>query len=135
MVVVLAGAGSSYAIFAYSNNHTPSCSGYPPGGDCRANYSYTFTISVNYTGPWRLTYQGYASMAESNPTNANGNLTGNGPYSRPVTLAGPNNNGLTLCATAQKLDASDATLTVIVTGSNSISAPDGSVTYRGGVVP
>jgi len=131
----LVGAGWSYAIFAYANSYPPFCSGYPPGGDCRANYSYTFTISLNYTGPWRLTYQGYASMGESNPTNANGNLTGNGPYSRPVILTGPNNNGLTLCATAQKLDGSNTTLTLAVTGSNSTSAPYGSVTYCGGVVP
>ena len=74
-------------------------------------------------------------MGESNPTNANGNLTGNGPYSRPVILTGPNNNGLTLCATAQKLDGSNTTLTLAVTGSNSTSAPYGSVTYCGGVVP
>ena len=134
IVVVLVGAGG-YALFAYAYSYPPFCSGYPPVGDCSGNYSSTFTISVNYAGPWRLTYQGYDSLGESNPTNVNGNLTGNGPYSRPVTLSGPNTNGMYLCATAQKLDRSNVTLTLTVTGSRNTSAPYGSVTYCGGVVP
>src|ERR1700733_3087207 len=59
-----------------------SCSGYPPGGDCLATYNYTFAISVNYTGPWKLSYQGYDSMGTpSNPTNVGGNDTGTGFFS------------------------------------------------------
>ena len=54
-VVLVAAAG--YSLFAYEHSYPPFCSGYPPGGNCAGNYSYTFTISVNYTGPWRLTYQ------------------------------------------------------------------------------
>ncbi len=80
-------------------------------------------------------YQGYASGGESNPTNAKGNLTGSGPYSRPVTLSGPNTNGLYLCATAQKLDGSNSTLTLTVTGSSETSLPYGSTSYCGGVYP
>jgi hypothetical protein len=113
-----------------------SCSGYPPGGDCLANYSYTFTVSVNYSGPWKLTYQGYSCIAcSSNSLNVGGNITGNGLYSKSVILTGPNNNGLTLCATAQKLDGSNLTLILTVTGYNETSLPYGSTSYCGGVVP
>ena len=78
---------------------------------------------------------GYKGMGESSPASVSGNLTGSGPFSRPVTLSGPNNNGLTLCATAQKLDGSDSTLVLTVTSPNETSIPYGSVSYCGGVVP
>lgn len=98
LVIILIGT-VTYIFAAYEYNYPPFCSGYPPGGDCPGTYTYTFTISVNYTGPWRLTYQGFLGMGESNPAGVSGNLTGSGPSSQPVTLFGPNNNGLTICAT------------------------------------
>ena len=112
-----------------------SCSGYPPNGDCLAIYSYAFTVSVNYTGHWELTYQGYNSLSRSNPTNVTGSYSGTGFYSVPITVKGLNNNGLTLCAQAQKLDGSSATLILSVMGSNQTSTPFGEVTYCGTVVP
>jgi hypothetical protein len=120
-----------------STTISSSCSGYPPGGDCLATYNYTFTISVNYSGSWKLNYQGYNCMVscESNPLNVSGNYTGSGFYSKAVTLSGLNNNGLTLCATAQKLDGSNSTLVLTVTGYNETSLPYGSTSYCGGVVP
>ena len=103
-----------------------SCTGYPPGGDCLAIYSYTFTISVNYTGPWKLTYQG---------NHVSGNDTGSGFFSKGVTLSDVNTNWLTLCATAQKLDGSNNTIILTVTGHNETSLPYGVTSYCGGVVP
>jgi hypothetical protein len=100
LVIILIGT-VTYIFAAYEYNYPPFCSGYPPGGDCPGTYTYTFTISVNYTGPWRLTYQGFLGMGESNPAGVSGNLTGSGPSSQPVTLFGPNNNGLTICSTAR----------------------------------
>ena len=105
---------------------TTTCSGYPPGGDCVTTYSYTFTISVNYTGPWKLTYQG---------NNVSGNNAGSGFFSKAVTLSDLNTKWLTLCATAQKLDGSYKTLTLTVTGHNETSLPYGVTSYCGGVVP
>jgi hypothetical protein len=105
---------------------TTTCSGYPPGGDCVATYNYTFTVSVNYTGPWKLTYQG---------NNVSGNDTGSGFFSKDVTLSGLDTNMLTLCATAQKLDGSNNTLILTVTGYNETSLPYGVTSYCGGVVP
>jgi len=118
-----------------STTSSSSCSGYPPGGDCLATYSYTFTLSVNYSGPWKLNYQGYNSLGKSNPLPISGNYTGSGFYSKNVTLSGLNDNGLTLCATAQKLDGSNALLILSVTGYNKTSLPYGSTSYCGGVVP
>jgi hypothetical protein len=112
-----------------------SCSGYPPDGDCLATYNYTFTISVNYTGPWKLSYQGYNSLGNSDQADVSGNDTGTGLFYKAVTLHGPDDNGLTLCATAQKLDGSNGTLILTVTGYNETSLPYGSTSYCGGVVP
>jgi hypothetical protein len=132
--VLVIGSGI-YVAWLHETGQPPFCHGYPPGGDCPGNYSYTFTISVNYAGPWRLTYQGYASGGESNPTSAKGSLTGSGPYTRFVTLSGPNNNGLTLCAMAEKLDGSNSTLTLMITGNSETSLPYGATSYCGGVYP
>jgi hypothetical protein len=118
-----------------SSSSSSTCSGYPPGGNCLAIYSYTFTLSVNYTGPWKVTYQGYNSLGKSNPINVSGSRSGTGYFSIPITLSGLNNNGLTLCAQAQKLDASNSTLILTVTGHNETSVPYGTVSYCGGVVP
>ena len=118
-----------------STTTSTSCSGYPPGGNCPGTYSYTFTISVNYTGPWKLTYQGYNNLGQYNLTGVSGNATGSGFYTKSVTLSALNTGGLTLCATAQKLDGSSSTLILTVTGFNETSIPYGSVSYCGGVVP
>jgi len=106
-----------------TSSSTTSCSGNPPGGDCISAYSYTFTLSVNYSGPWKLTYQGYNSLGEFNPTDVSGSYNGTGFFSIPMTVSGLDNNGLTLCAQAQKLDGSDATLILTVTGYNETSLP------------
>lgn len=45
-----------------------TCSGYPPAGDCPGTFSYTFTVSVNYTGPWAPTYEGCSGMSTCSPT-------------------------------------------------------------------
>lgn len=118
-----------------STSTSTTCSGYPPGGDCISTYSYNFTITVNYTGPWKVTYQGYNSLGRLNALDVSGSYNGTGFYSRAVTLSGLDDNGLTLCATAQKLDGSDATLILTVTGYNETSLPYGTTSYCGGVVP
>lgn len=115
-----------------SSTVSSSCSGYPPGGNCITTYNYTFTLSVNYSGPWKLTYQGYNSLGESN---VSGSYDGTGFNSRAITLSGLNNSFLTLCAQAQKLDASSSTLILTITGHNETSIPYGSTSYCGGVVP
>ncbi len=80
--------------------------------------SHTFTISVNYSGPWKLSYQGYTTygLGGANPTGANVTVTGSGAYSKSITLSGPHNEGLALCADAEKLDSSNITLVLTVTG-------------------
>jgi hypothetical protein len=136
MAYTIAAAPSSPVPIQPSTSSTSStCSGYPPGGDCIADYSYTFTVSVNYSGSWKLTYQGYNSLGKYNPTGVSGSYNGTGFYSVPITLTGLNNGGLTLCAQAQKLDASTTTLILTVTGFNETSVPYGSTSYCGVVAP
>ena len=118
-----------------STTTSSSCSGYPPGGNCPGTYSYTFTVSVNYTGPWKLTYLGYNYLGKTNPTNVSGSYTGSGFFAKNVTMTSVDTGGLTLCGTAQKLDGSSSTLILTVTGYNETSLPYGSVSYCGGVVP
>jgi hypothetical protein len=95
-----------------------------PGGQ-------TFTLSVNYTGPWRVTYQGYNAAACSdcygNGTQTlSGSYDGSGFNSRNITVSGQA-NGWTLCAQAQKSDASGSVLTIDVSGvRNETSLPFGS---------
>jgi hypothetical protein len=108
-----------------------SCSGYPPPAGCPP-INYNFTISVYYTGSWNISYSVYDNAGTPLGSLASGNYTGTGDSSRSVTVIWYNLQTLTLCATATKLDGSDATLTLGVTGSNSTSAPYGSVTYCSG---
>ena len=159
VVAILAGAGAGYYVDAINRSATttvltatsfitPSgytytstttvtttCSGYPPGGNCITTYSYTFTVTVNYTGPWKLSYQGYNSLGRANPTNVSGSYSGTGINSTTIALSGLNNNGLTLCAQVQKLDGSNGVLILTVTGHNETSLPYGVTSYCGGVVP
>lgn len=107
----------------------------PARGNCLATYSYTFTVTVSYTGPWKLMHQGYISLGSSNPTNVTRSDSETRFYSQPITLRGLNNDALTLCAQAQKLENSCDTLVPTVTESNETSVPFGTATYLGGVAP
>lgn len=138
MIILFVTIGS-YLFLAYALNYPPFCSGYPLGGDCSGNYSYTFTLSINYTGPWRATYYGYREVGASGFT-LNGsfigkNFNGTGAYTTYITLSGPNNQGLELCVQAEKLDSSNKTLTIDIGYTNSTSLPFGSTYICTGVVP
>jgi len=90
----------------------------------------TFTLSVNYTGTWRVTYQGYNAAACSGCYNndtrtLSGSYDGSGFYTRNITVSGQA-NGWTLCAQAQKADASSSVLILGVSGAqNKTSIPFG----------
>lgn len=102
-----------------------------------APYSYSFTVYVNYTRPWRLTYSGQMNVGESNPTNVTGMHTGTGYYSTSVTPSGLDNRMLYLCAQARKLDGSSSTLFLSVNSlyPKNASTPYGSVSFCGRVAP
>jgi hypothetical protein len=80
---------------------------------------------VNYSGSWKLVYQGYNSLSKSNVTSVSGSYSGTGFDSRVIAVNG-SNNGWTLCAQAQKLDAFNSTLVLTITGHNKTSLPYGS---------
>lgn len=88
-----------------------------------------FTLSVNYTGQWKVTYQGYNCLGENcGKTTVTGSYSGTGFDSRNIAATG-SANGWTLCAQAQKLDGSSATLTMVLGGENSTSLPFGSASF------
>ena len=131
IIAIIAGAIAAYYIgsshgSATTSVSTTTCTGYPPAGDCITTYSATFTISINYSGPWKLTYEG---------NDVSGNDTGRGFFSEGVTLSDLTTNWLRLCATAQKMDGSNDTLILTVTGHNETSLPYGATSYCGGAVP
>jgi hypothetical protein len=129
---------TSVATSHVSFGSAATCAGSPQGGGSNAagpTWNVNLPITVNYTGPWTLTYQGYDSLGRSNPTNTSGSCSGTGFYSLPVSVSGPTSDSLTLCAQAQKLDSSDATMILTITGDNETSLPNGSVSYCGGEIP
>jgi len=144
MIVFVLTATSGYALWAYEYGQPPFCSGYVQGGNCVGNFSYTFRISVNFTGPWQAAYYGYHIVGEP-PTHfagaepyTKGNFVGTGLGGKNVTLSGPNTTGVTLCVVAQKLDSSSSVLTLSVeprVDSNSTSLPDGQTSLCVPVVP
>ena len=135
IVALVAGAGAGYYVGSSNGSNTKTvtttCSGYPPAGDCITPYSTTFNLRVNYTGPWKVTYQGYNSGGR----NISGGYSGAGFNSTMITLTGLSNGFLTLCAQAQKLDSSGDLLILTITGYNETSMPYGVVSYCGGTVP
>jgi hypothetical protein len=142
-VFVLAGT-SVYVLWAYEYGQPPFCSGYPPGGNCPGNISYTFRISVNYTGPWQATYYGYHVVWQPSKPYAGaehytkGDFVGTGFGGKNVTLSGPNTTGVTLCVQAQKLDSSSSVMTLSIeprVNSNSTSLPMGITNLCVSVVP
>jgi len=134
IAIILVGAISA---IAYYTAKTSGCSGYPPGGNYVAPYSYTFTIAVNYTGRWSLNYTGQTNVGEADPYNVTGTDAGTGYFTVPITLSGSNTRMLTICAHAQKLDASGSTLFLSI-GSLSpknTSTPYGALSTCGSVAP
>jgi hypothetical protein len=142
IIAVLVIGSGIYVAWLRETGQPPFCHGYPPGGDCPGNYSYTFQVSFNYTGSWRASYYGFHSVGMPfSPLDWIGNYTGgsfsgNGNSVQPVTLSGPNTNGLTICVQAEKLDSSSSTLTMgIDSRTNSTSLPSGYVSLCSAVVP
>ncbi|HYB04780.1 MAG TPA: hypothetical protein VED17_09975 [Nitrososphaerales archaeon] len=113
LVIILVIAIAGYFVLAqYPTLYPPFCHGSPPGGDCLANYSYDFTLSINYTGAWTATYYGSRSVSTSFISDGNylqKNLNGAGNYTTSVALSGQNTQDLTLCASVTKLDSSTST--------------------------
>lgn len=116
-----AGAGGS-------SSSTSSLCHYALSGAVPCVSGYNFTVSVNYLGPWKVTYQGYNSLGKSGAVTVYASYQGSGPDTRNVTVPG-SANGWTLCATAQKLDGSGFKLTLRLGGENSTSFAFGSTSF------
>ena len=114
-------------LIALTTTTSISCGG--PYPICPAN-AQTFTLSVNYTGSWRVAYQGYDTAGCSNCNNnaslvLRGSYDGSGFNSRNITVTAQG-YGWTLCAQAQKFDSSNSVLVLHVSGAqNETSLPFG----------
>jgi len=141
-ILVLVGA-SGYVLWAYDQGQPPFCSGYPPGGNCPGNFTFTFRVAINYSGPWKAAYYGYHSVgAPPIPFAGSGNYTGGnfegtGPGGKNITLSGPNTNGVTLCVQALKLDSSSSLMALgfVPLMSNTTSVPYGKASLCVSAVP
>ncbi len=139
VLVVSLAVSAGILAWEYENGQGPSCSGYPPGGNCPGQYEYSFGIVVSYSGQWKVTWYGYHSVGAG--FGQTGNYTGGvfggvGNSSKDVTLSGPNTNGLAICVQAEKLDSSSSTLALsILNQTNETSSPFGVTALCGGVAP
>lgn len=74
IAIIVAGVVVGAAVFAAAPFATKtvavsssSCSGYSEYGTCLLTFSWTFALSVNYSGAWELAFQGYASLHTIDP--------------------------------------------------------------------
>ena len=93
-----------------SSSTTCTYTAMPQAIECPHFFNQTYTISVSYTGPWGVNYQGYLGAGESGQLVESGSFYGHGPATQSVTVSGIDSYGITLCTEAQKLDASGSTL-------------------------
>jgi len=121
--VVLTVAFASLAVIEYgrvnslgsqihsSQSTTASTTCTATGGiGCPHFFNDSGTISVNYTGPWGVNYQGYLGDQSSGQLVVSGGFYGHGTGSKSIAVAGISEYGTTICAQAEKLDASNSTL-------------------------
>ncbi|MGA2876427.1 MAG: hypothetical protein ABSE82_12915, partial [Nitrososphaerales archaeon] len=79
--------------------------------ECPHFFNETYTISVNYDGPWGLSYQGYLGVGTINSNLfETGNFFGHGQANESITISATDSSGITTCVEAQKLDASNSIL-------------------------
>jgi hypothetical protein len=94
-----------------------------------STWSYSFQITINYSGSWHLTYWGAAGGTVT-LDNVNGNnLNGTGNYQNTITLQGPHGSESELCAGASKtsLDNNLKLILAVSAFTNSTSAPNSPV--------
>jgi hypothetical protein len=70
----------------------------------------SLVFSVNYGGPWGLTYQVYPGVSESGQLVESGSFYGHDPANESIIVVSATGGGTLICALAQKLDASNSTL-------------------------
>jgi hypothetical protein len=102
-------------ITVYPNTFTSTGCAYttfPAAIACPHFWNQDFTISVNYTGAWIASYQGYLGGENVSNLAEASSFYGHGIGTQSFTITGwtPSGGEITGCAEAQKLDASNSTL-------------------------
>jgi hypothetical protein len=112
---------------------TDSFLGYCYSDQNQSNPLNPFNVQIYYGGQWNATVKGYASGAAVPTFTACFEGSGNGVISVGNWAQNQTSYALTLSATIQKGDGSDANLTAIFGGRTSTTTPYGSVTVSGGI--
>jgi hypothetical protein len=102
-------------ITVYSRTFTATSCTYttlPEAMDCPHYWNSTWTISVEYAGVWVASYQGYLGGGENkSDLSVAGSFYGHDTANQSLTITGwTQGQAITVCAEAQKLDASGSTL-------------------------
>jgi hypothetical protein len=96
-------------LYTITSSTSTTCAG-TGGIGCPHFFNQTYTISVNYAGPWGVTYQGLLGTNELGPPVESGSFFGHTPTNESVTISGMDTFGVTLCVETSKLDASNSLL-------------------------
>jgi hypothetical protein len=113
---------TAYSVIPYTQTVTvysdtfasTSCSytNMPAELGCPNFWNQNFTISVNYTGAWIASYQGYLGTDSASNLAEASSFYGHGVGTQTFIITGwtPSGDEITACAEAQKLDSSNSTL-------------------------
>ncbi|MDG7000112.1 MAG: hypothetical protein JRN15_13480 [Nitrososphaerota archaeon] len=115
-------------ITVHTNTTSTSTCTFTGGIGCPHFFNQTYVLSVDYGGPWGLSYQGYLGTGTGGTLAEAGNFFGHGPANESITVSGTDTSGITACVEAQKLDGSSSVLTLrLLTGNavNQTSLPYG----------
>jgi len=120
--IVLTVVFASLTAIEFSQNQgagTTSTTCKATGGiGCPHSLSDSYTISVTYAGPWGMTYAGYLGGSPSGQPVIFGSFYGHTSTNETVTVAGVTTSGTSICAQAQRLDASSSTLVLSIASSS-----------------
>jgi len=97
-------------VFTNTSSTTSTLCTSTGGLGCPHFFNQTYVLSVNYNGPWGLSYQGYLGTGASGAPVQSGSFYGHGAANETATVSGTDPYAITICVEAQKLDGSNSML-------------------------
>lgn len=112
---------TSEASFSSSTSSTCTSSA---GTPCSQIFNQTIVASINYSGPWGLSYQtNLGTAGSSSDSIQSGSFYGDGSLNESIVIRANaselSSSGITTCMQAEKLDASSSLLVLSLPSSNS----------------
>ena len=105
-------------VFTNTSSTTSTLCTSTGGLGCPHFFNQTYVLSVNYNGPWGVSYQGYLGEGTSGAPVQAGSFYGHGATNESVTVSGTDPYAITICVEAQKLDASNSMLVLRILPTN-----------------